>query len=57
MTTCGFSLGAFAPVTVTSRGIVLAPEGFDAFAVRTVIRWVVPEAVPAGKVWLPVTGV
>ena len=40
-----------------ASGIVFASAGFDAFAVRTVTLWVVPEAVPAGKVWLPVTGV
>lgn len=49
MTTCGFSLGAFAPVTVSSSGIVFASAGFDAFAVRTVTLWVVPDAVPHGE--------
>ncbi len=57
MTTCGCSAGALAPVTVSSSGIVFASEGFDAFAVRTVTLWLVPEAVPAGKVWVPLTGV
>ncbi len=57
MTTCGFSRGALAPVTVSSSGTVFASDALAAFAVRTVTLWLVPEAVPAGKVWLPVTGV
>ncbi len=57
MTTCGVSAGALAPSTVSFSGMVRAAAAPAAFAVGTLIVRVVPDAVPAGKVRVPETGV
>lgn len=57
MTTCGFSAGALAPVTVSFSGIVSAFSPDLSLSVRTLTVRVAPDAVPAGKVSVPETGV
>ncbi len=57
ITTCGVSAGAFAPVTVSFRGTVSAGSAARSRRVGTAMVRAVPEAVPAGKVRVPETGV
>ena len=57
MTTVGLAPLSVAPLGVNVTVIVLATAGPGTARVCTVIVWVVPEAVPAGKVSVPLSAV